>query len=89
MVAKYVNPAPPQFDLGARVLYSHKVWIGAGYRTLDAAYAMIGYTYQQNLTIGFSYDYPLTDINKYSTGTTELFIGIKFNKQKTADHPMM
>lgn len=89
VVAKYVNPAPPQFDLGVRILYMQKFWLGGGYRTLDAAYAMVGYVYQQNLTIGFSYDYPLTDINKYSTGTTELYIGIKFNKHKPVDHPMM
>ncbi len=89
LVANYVNPAPPQVDIGARILYMNKVWIGGGYRTMDAAYAMVGYVYQQNLTIGFSYDYAITDIHNYSTGTTELYIGIKFNKHKSPDHPMM
>ncbi len=89
IVAKYVYPAPPQFDLGARVLYEQKFWLGAGYRTLDAAYAMIGYVYQKNLTFGFSYDYSVTDIHKYSSGTTEFYIGVRFNKHKSPDHPMM
>jgi type IX secretion system PorP/SprF family membrane protein len=87
--ANYVSPVPPQADLGLRLLYMQKFWIGGGYRTGDAAYALVGYTYMQNLTFGFSYDYPLTDINKYSTGTTEIYIGIRFNKKKTPDHPMM
>jgi len=86
IVAKYVNPVPPQFDMGMRIFYQKKFWLGGGYRTQDAAYAMIGYTYQQNLSLGFSYDFPVTDIHKYSVGTTEFFIGIKFNKPK-ADKP--
>jgi len=80
LVVKYVNPAPVQFDFSARLLFIKKFWIGAGYRTLDAAYAMVGYVYQDNLTFGYSYDYPLTDIRNYSFGTNEIFIGIKFNR---------
>jgi len=87
--ANYVIPVPPQFDIGARVIYTQKFWLGAGYRTSDAVYAMVGYTYQKSLTFGFSYDYSITDIAKYSTGTTEFYIGIKFNKAKTPDHSMM
>jgi len=84
IVGNYVYPVPPQVDLGARVLYMQKVWVGAGYRTMDAVYAMIGYVYQKNLTLGFSYDYPVTTINQYSFGTTELYIGITFNKSKAS-----
>lgn len=82
VVAKYVFPAPLQFDFSARLLYLKKFWLGGGYRTLDAAYAMIGYVYQNNLTFGYSYDYPITDIRNYSFGTNEIFIGIKFSKDK-------
>jgi type IX secretion system PorP/SprF family membrane protein len=85
----YVNPVPPQVDMGARILYQQKYWIGGGFRTGDAAYALVGYTYLDNLTFGFSYDYPVTAINEYSIGTFELFIGLKFNKHKSSDHPLM
>jgi type IX secretion system PorP/SprF family membrane protein len=89
IVAKYVFPVPPQFDFGARILYMQKVWIGGGYRTLDAAYAMLGYVYDKSLTIGFSYDYPVTDIHTYSFGTTELYVGLTFNKPKPVAKPSM
>ena len=89
IVAKYVYPVPPQFDFGARILYLQQFWLGGGFRTMDAAYAMIGYVYQKNLTIGFSYDYPISDINKYSFGTTEFYVGIKFNKPKQVDKAKM
>jgi type IX secretion system PorP/SprF family membrane protein len=84
-VVKYVTPAPIQFDFSARILYLKKFWLGGGYRTMDAAYAMVGYTYKDNLTFGYSYDYPISDIRNYSFGTNEIFIGIKFIKQKKPD----
>lgn len=87
LVVKYVSPAPIQFDLGARVLYQKKIWVGGGFRTKDAAYAMIGYTYEDNLTFGYSYDYSITDIHKYSFGTNEIFIGIKFNRHNSSTTP--
>lgn len=82
LVVKYVNPAPVQFDFSLRLEFLKKVWIGAGYRTLDAAYAMVGYVYKDNLTFGYSYDYPISDIRNYSFGTNEFFIGIKFNRSR-------
>ena len=87
VVLKYVSPVPPQLDISARVTYLKKIWIGAGYRTEDAIYAMVGYTYQDNLSFGYSYDYSLSDIRNYSFGTNELFIGIKFNRRTIVAPP--
>jgi type IX secretion system PorP/SprF family membrane protein len=80
LVVKYVYPAPLQCDFSVRLLFLKKVWLGGGYRTGDAAYAMVGYVYQDNLTFGYSYDYSVTTIQQYSFGTNEFFIGIKFNR---------
>jgi type IX secretion system PorP/SprF family membrane protein len=77
---KFVAPAPVQFDLGLRAIYKDKIWIGGAFRYLDAVSAMIGFTMQENLTFAYSYDFSMTDIKKYSTGTHELMIGIKFHK---------
>jgi type IX secretion system PorP/SprF family membrane protein len=79
---KYVNPAPFQFDLGVRGIYKEKIWLGAAFRYLDAVSAMIGYTMQENITFAYSYDFTMTNIQKYSTGTHELMIGIKFHQAK-------
>jgi len=77
---KYVQPAPVQFDLGLRAIYKDKVWIGGAFRYLDAVSAMIGFTMQENITFAYSYDFTMTNIKKYSTGTHELMIGIRFHK---------
>lgn len=77
-MVKYVYPAPVQVDAGLRLIYQDQMWIGADYRTMDAISAMIGYTVKKNLMFGFAYDFTTTDIRKYSSGTYELMIGIKF-----------
>jgi type IX secretion system PorP/SprF family membrane protein len=87
LVFQYVSPVPPMLDIGVRGIYLNKAWLGIGYRTGDAAYALIGYTYQENLTFGYSYDYPVTDIRKYTFGTNEIFIAIRFNRITTAPKP--
>lgn len=76
---KYVKPAPLQFDLGIRAIYKEKLWLGGAFRYLDAISAMVGYTMQENVTFAYSYDFTTTAIKKYSTGTHELMIGIKFH----------
>jgi type IX secretion system PorP/SprF family membrane protein len=77
---KFVQPAPFQFDLGLRAIYKDKIWIGGAYRHLDAVSAMVGFIMQENITLAYSYDFTMTNIKKYSTGTHELMIGIKFHK---------
>lgn len=83
-VVKWVKPVPVQFDLGARFIYKEKVWIGGAYRNLDAASAMIGYVYRENLLFGYSFDFTTTNLKNYSSGTHEIMIGIRFNEIKEA-----
>jgi len=80
---KYAAPAPVQLDLMARVFYKNQVWLGAAYRTSDAASAMIGYLYRENLMIGYSYDFTTSNLQNYSSGTHELLLGIKFVRAST------
>ncbi|HTL81102.1 MAG TPA: type IX secretion system membrane protein PorP/SprF [Bacteroidia bacterium] len=81
---KYVHPAPFQFDLGLRGIYKEKFWLGASYRSMDAIAMYAGFVMRENLILGYSYDYTLTNIGNYSTGTHELIIGIRFNKKGLA-----
>jgi type IX secretion system PorP/SprF family membrane protein len=77
---KYAKPAPLQFDLGLRIIYQDKIWIGGAFRYLDAISAMVGYKLSQNMTFIYAYDFTTSNIRKYSSGTHELMIGIKFHR---------
>ncbi len=78
LLIKVVSPVPAQIDLGARILYKNKVWIGGTYRTKDAIAAMVGYTHKENMTFGYSYDITTSNLKNYSNGTHELMIGLRF-----------
>lgn len=87
LLVKYVDPAPIQFDIMGRVIYRDMVWLGASLNfhptnplnsKLDAATAMIGYTFRDNIMLGYSYDFTLSNLKNYSNGTHEVMIGIRF-----------
>lgn len=84
MLLKFERPAPIKVDLGVRCIYQEQVWVGVGYRHHDALSALIGYMYKNYLLIGYSYDFTTTNIRKYSTGTHEIMLGIRFSQKQAA-----
>lgn len=83
-LVKYAIPAPPKLDVGARVIYQEQIWLGGAYRHNDAFTALIGYFYKNYLMIGYSYDFTTTNIKKYSSGTHEIMLGIRFSKKQAS-----
>jgi type IX secretion system PorP/SprF family membrane protein len=81
---KYEIPAPPKVDVGVRVIYQEQIWLGGAYRHNDAFTALIGYMYKNYLMIGYSYDITTTNIKKYSTGTHEIMLGLRFSRRQAA-----
>ena len=79
---KYVKPAPVKVDVGVRGIYKKQVWVGAVYRHNDAASFLLGYMYKDYLSFGYSYDVTTTKIRKYSGGTHEIMLGLKFSRKQ-------
>ncbi len=82
---KYVEPTPVQFDAAIRGIYADQVWAGLSYRSEDAIGIMFGYMFQSNLSIGYSYDMPTSDIQSHTNGTHELMFGIRFRNRTEMD----
>lgn len=80
-------PAPIQVDLMAKVIYKKQIWLAGSYRTNDAVSAMIGYLFRENLSLGYAYDFTTTNLKKYSSGTHELMLGVRFVREKTFEKP--
>lgn len=81
---KYAIPAPPKIDVGLRCTYQEQIWLGCSYRHKDAFAGLIGYMYKNYLLIGYSYDFITTNVKKYSTGTHEVMLGIRFSRKQAA-----
>jgi type IX secretion system PorP/SprF family membrane protein len=86
MLIKYVKPVKPQFDISARVIYKNMLWLGTTFRTQDAMSFLLGYTYNNLITFGYSFDYSVSNLHKYSSGTHEVMIGLRFSR-KTPPRP--
>ncbi|MBK6521085.1 MAG: type IX secretion system membrane protein PorP/SprF [Sphingobacteriaceae bacterium] len=90
-VMKYAKPAPLVVDLSVRGIYQEQVWLGVGYRSWivngvnsEAFTAMVGYMYKDYLMFGYSYDFCTTNIKKYSTGTHEIMLGLRFSRKQAS-----
>lgn len=80
LLVKYIPTAPIQADINLNILYKDQFWIGASYRTGDAVSALIEYQTNFRFRIGYSYDFTLSNIRRYSQGTHEIMIGYDFGK---------
>ena len=83
---KYAAPTPLQIEGTLRAIYQDQMWVGGSYRTdfvngSDAIALMAGFTFQDNLTLGYSYDLITSGLKNYSSGTHELMIGIRFQNR--------
>lgn len=81
LLVKAVVNAPVQFDINSRVTYKDLVWLGTSYRNKESVVVMLGAT-KNNFVVGYSYDITLSNIKKHSSGSHEIFLGLKINTLK-------
>ncbi len=75
---KAVQNAPLQYDLNANFLIKEKIWAGLSYRSGDAVSAILGIQVSPQFVVSYSYDYTLSQIQKYSQGSHEIALSYVF-----------
>ena len=75
---KAVAHVPAQLDINAKLIYQEKYWSGLSYRHKESIIIMLGIDLKNKYLFGFSYDITLTQIRKYSIGSHEIYLAIKF-----------
>ncbi len=75
ILLRYVHSAPVGADFNFHVLLNQILWIGASYRLNDAAVAMMQLQVMPALRIGYAYDYTLTRVGNFSSGSHEIMLG--------------
>ena len=71
---KMVKGAPLSVDLTVNAIYKDKFWFGVMYRLEDAVGAIFQYQITERLRMGYSYDLPLSEMRKNTTGSHEILI---------------
>jgi type IX secretion system PorP/SprF family membrane protein len=84
IMLKNVVGAPIEMDLSASLIFHDLIWAGLGYRTGDAASVMVGANITPQLRFGYAYDYTLSELQKFNSGSHEIMLGydLRFIKDR-------
>ncbi len=74
VMLKAISGAPTSIDLTINALLYDKIEGGLAWRASDAISAMINFFVTKNLRIGYAYDYTLTNLGAFNTGSHEVFL---------------
>jgi type IX secretion system PorP/SprF family membrane protein len=87
---KATDGAPLSFDLTANFLFYEKFWAGASYRVNERAAALgaiVDFQISKQLRLGYAYEYPLSDLRPYTSGTHEVLLMFEIFKSKRIKSP--
>lgn len=77
-----------QFDLNTNLIFADLIWAGASYRTTEKVVVGIAQVQlNQQLMLGFSYDYPVGTMNSFSKGSSEFILRYEFGSRVSAANP--
>lgn len=79
-MAKHVNGARLSIDLTANILINNMVEFGAGYRFDDSVSGMVNFSMSSAVRIGYAYDYTLSNLGRFNSGSHEIFLLFNIGK---------
>lgn len=84
-LVRFVPNTPIQYDGSLMFDWQNKFWIGGTYKSDYAVGANAGFCIHKQLYVGYSYDFIIGSIGKYSGTAHELMVNFKFGKNKKKD----
>lgn len=79
IMVKYVRPTKPSIDANLKVSFSDRFWLGGSYRQDDSYSALVGFNFSKLINLTYSYDFITSELNKVSSGSHEIVLGIQLN----------
>lgn len=80
-LVKATPGAPVQVDLTANFLFYERLWAGAMYRHQDAVGILLQYVVEDIIRVGYAYDYTISGLSDYTSGTHEIMLGVDLRKR--------
>jgi type IX secretion system PorP/SprF family membrane protein len=78
IMVKAVKNAPAEIDLNVNALLMEKLWIGVSYRSKADMSFIAGLQINPQFLVSYSYDYTLSKIRDFSSGSHEIGLGYVF-----------
>jgi len=82
LMLKSINAINLQYDINFNAWIQNSVGLGVSYRSNDALVGMFSIMATPQITIGYAYDYLISNMTHFSTGSHELILNYQFNKTK-------
>lgn len=79
---KYTNPIPMQWTGMLKGTFNNKIWAGLIFRSDDALGLSLGIKLKERLNIGYGFDYSVSKIRKYNSGSHEVMLSFVITKKK-------
>lgn len=78
LLVKSIKTIPFQIDINAMLNYKKSISIGGSFRTNNTIVGLIKYDANAQLSIGYTYDYSVSEISGYNKGSHELMLNYTF-----------
>lgn len=79
---KYTKPVPVQWTAMLKGTFNDKFWAGLIYRSDDAVGISLGMNIKERLKIGYGFDYSISNIRKYNSGSHEIMLSFIITKKR-------
>ena len=81
-MVKYTSGLPLSVDINSNFLYKDWLELGVSYRYNDSVSGMIAVLPNPKMRIGYAYDYTLTNLGQFNSGTHEIMLLFDFDFYK-------
>jgi len=81
VLLSFNKEVPFEADITANFIFLNTFWIGGNYRVGDSFDAIVQYQISDELRAGLSFDFTLSDLNKFTNGSIEFMVSYTFDKQ--------
>jgi type IX secretion system PorP/SprF family membrane protein len=82
VLLKWEEGGPFQYDINANLLIHEIVWVGVSYRMKDSIDGLFELILNKNLRVGYSFGYPTSSLAAVQTGTHEVVLNYRINRNK-------
>ena len=82
VLLKWMEHGPFQYDINANLLIREVLWVGVSYRMKDSVDGLLQWLINDQLSLGYSYGYPVNGLASVQSGTHELVLNFRINKSK-------
>ena len=77
------------YDINAHVNLIDRMWLGASYRNNRSVAALFQFSVNDQLKIGYTYDFDFGKLGKYSNGSHEVMLRYQFSFKVDAVNPLI